>query len=196
MRAARGLVRGALALVSVVALSLPACSVGHGSGELSGTLTIKGCRREGPYTLAPDAFFAQTSEELLSIRVQRGGDIEVYSDGITVLVNDASLLKRELLGQEIDLAGRAEPLVSSTAFFNETCPSQRDKIPVLLEAVSGTIRFDAIYAPRVAKREVRITAELAQVVFRDPDQPEDRWAELSGNFDFLYVRGSPAQHFP
>jgi hypothetical protein len=173
-----------------------ACSVGSGTGELSGTLSIQGCRRNGPYELAPDAFFAQTSEQLLGIRVQRGGDIEVYSDGISVLVKDASLLKRELLGQDIDLAGRAEPLVSATAFFNETCPSERDKVPVLLEAVSGTIRFDAIYAPRVAKREVRITAQLTNLVFRDPERPEQRWAELSGSFDFLYVRGSPAQHFP
>jgi hypothetical protein len=185
-----------LALVALVSSLTPACSVGHGEGHLSGTLSIPGCRRNGVFALAPDTFFAQTAEQLLSIRVQRGGSIEVYSDGIAVLVKNASLLKNELLGQDIDLAGRVEPLVSATAYFNETCPSDRDKIPAVFEAVSGTIRFDAIYAPRVASKEVRITAELTDVVFRDLEQPDKRWAELSGTFDFLYVRGSPAQHFP
>lgn len=183
----------ALALVLVLGAS---CSVGDGSGELDGTLSIEGCRRNGAYVLAPNAFFAQTAEELLSLRVQRGGDIEVFSDGITVLIKDASLLKTTYLGTEIDLADGGEPGIAATAYFNETCPSMRDKIPVLLKAVSGTIRFDAVYAPRVNEDQVRITAALTNVRFEDREKPEARWAELSGQFDFLYVRGSPAQPFP
>ncbi|HEX6243460.1 MAG TPA: hypothetical protein VFZ61_21250 [Polyangiales bacterium] len=177
--------------------ALSACSVGHGRGEITGTLTIDGCKNEGAYSLAPDAFFADTAEQLLSLRVQRGGDIETYSDGIAVLVKNAGLLKQERLGQDIDLSARAEPLVAATAYFNETCFTQeRTKVPALLEAVSGSIRFDAIYAPRVDKDDVRITATLDRVVFRDVERPTQRWAELSGYFDFLYVRGRPAQHFP
>lgn len=172
------------------------CSVGHGAGEITGTLSIPGCKEGGAYSLSPDTFFAETAEQLLSIRVQRGGAIEGYSDGIAVLVKDAALLKNELLGTTIDLSSRREPLVAATAYFNETCFADPDKVPVLLEAVSGSIRFDAIYAPRVSKGEVRISAELTDVVFRDAERPEQRWAQLSGWFDFLYVRGSPAQHFP
>lgn len=187
--------RSGLSIVLAAFVSA-ACSVGHGTGELDGTLSIAGCRREGPYSLAPDAFFAQTAEHLLSIRVQRGGNLEVYSDGVSVLVRDAALLKREHLGSAIDLATGGAPEVEATAFFNETCPSERTKIPVLLKAMSGTIRFDAIYAPRVDEGEVRIRAELENVRFVDTERPDERWAELSGFFDFLYVRGSPAQHFP
>jgi len=175
---------------------LATCSVGHGTGSITGTLKIDGCKEEGPYSLAPDAFYADTAEQLLSIRVQRGGDIEGYSDGIAVLVKDAALLRNELLGMPIDLSSRIEPLVSITAYFNETCFADRDKVPALLEAVSGTIRFDAIYAPRVDKSEVRISATLSEVMFRDAERPNQRWARLGGSFDFLYVRGAPAQHFP
>lgn len=172
------------------------CSVGHGDGQLEGSVYIEGCRRAGAYTLAPNSFFAQTAEKLLSLRVQRGGDIEVFSDGITVLVKDAALLKRDYLDREIDLADGGAPGVSATAYFNETCPSRRDKVPVILKAVSGTIRFSSIYAPKVNEDDVRITATITQARFEDVEDPEARWAELSGEFDFLYVRGSPAQHFP
>lgn len=179
-----------------IALVLAACSVGHGSGELEGTVKIEGCRREGRYSLMPNAFFAQAAEELLKIRVQRGGDLEVYSDGIAVLVEDSSQLRNDYLGSSIDVATADEPRVSLTAFFNDTCPSGTDTTPVVLKAVSGSIRFDAIYAPEVDASEVRIRAELTSVRFEDEADPAARWATLSGDFDFLYVRGSPAQRFP
>lgn len=184
------------AAVCSVGLFLAACSVGHGEGELNGTLYIAGCRREGPFELQPDAFFAQAAEELLTIRVQRGGNIEIYSDGLAVLVADSTMLKREQLGTEIDLSVRHEPRIDVTAYFNDTCEPGRDKTPVVLSAVSGSLRFDAIYAPKVSKDQVRISAQLSNVRFEDARKPDERWAELSGSFDFLYVRGSPAQHFP
>lgn len=179
-----------------LALLAGACSVGHGQGELSGTLYIAGCRRERHFELRPDAFFAQAAEELLTIRVQRGGNMEVYSDGLAVMVEDSSKLKRELLGTDIDLSVRLDPRIDVTAYFNDTCPPGRDKTPVVLKAVSGILRFDNIYAPKVDKDQVRITAQLSDMRFEDAKDPEARWAELSGSFDFLYVRGSPAQHFP
>ena len=66
---------------------------------------------------------------------------------------------------------------------------------MVLGAVSGTIRFDEIYAPKVDAEEVEISATIENVRFEDP-RNADRWAELSGDFTFLYVRGSPAQRFP
>jgi len=179
-----------------LALFAAACSVGHGEGELNGTVYIAGCRREGKFELQPDAFFAQTAEELLTIRVQRGGNGEVYSDGLAVMIEDSSRLKREELGTEIDLSTRHDPRIEVTVYFNDTCPPGRDKTPVVLAAVSGSLRFDSVYAPKVNKDSVRISAQLSDVRFEDAKDPEARWAELSGSFDFLYVRGSPAQHFP
>ncbi|HEX5659414.1 MAG TPA: hypothetical protein VFX59_19600 [Polyangiales bacterium] len=181
---------------------LGSCSVGHGDGEVDGVVSIDGCRREGPYQLRPTVFFAETVEQVLKIRIQRGSDIEVYSDGIGVLVDDAALVRRAYLGQAIEVAapldGPAErdvPHVDVTLFLNESCPAERTRTPVTLSAVSGTIRFAAIYAPKVDKDDVRIAAELENVRFEDP-RVDDRWAVLNGRFDFLYVRGSPAQRFP
>jgi hypothetical protein len=180
--------------IALVCLVLAACSVGHGEGDIYGRVDVADCDTTARYELNPTAFFAQDVEDLLRIRVQRGSDLEVRSDGLAVLVSDASRLKREFLGQAIDVAGD-DPDVNVSVFLNESCPPGRDRTPVALGAVSGTIRFDAIYAPRVDDDEVQIRAVLENVRFEDPRNAE-RSAELSGFFDFLYVRGSPAQRFP
>lgn len=169
--------------------------MGHGEGDVTGVVAIAGCRREGPYDLNPSSFFAQAPEQLLQIRIQRGSDLDIRSDGLAVLVQDAALVKRTALGQWLLVGGDEQPVVDLTLYLNESCPAERDKTPVTLSAVAGMIRFDAIYAPKVNKDSVRITAEFQQVRFEDP-RNEQRWALLDGNFDFLYVRGSPAQRFP
>jgi hypothetical protein len=171
-----------------------ACSVGHGEGEVTGTVTIANCL-EGNYQLHPTVFFAESAEELLKIRIQRGSDVEVRSDGLSVLVEDAALVKRMYLDQSVQVALEDEPRIDLSIYLNETCPAERDRTPVALAAVSGTVRFTAIYAPEVRKNQVRIAAELTNVRFEDP-RVEDRFALLTGHFDFLYVRGSPAQRFP
>jgi len=180
-------------------LSLPlllsiACSVGHGEGEVGGTISIAECS-VGAYELHPTVFFAESAEELLKIRIQRGSDVEVRSDGLSVLVEDAALVKRMFLDQSVQVAVDDEPRIDLSIYLNETCPAERDRTPVALAAVSGSVRFTAIYAPEVSKSQVRIAAELTNVRFEDP-RVDDRFAVLNGRFDFLYVRGSPAQRFP
>ena len=182
-------------LFVLLTLGLSGCSIGHGAGEVSGTVSVPGCRPEGPYELRPNAFFGEAAEQVLKVRVQRGSDIEGLSDGVSVLIDDAALVKNMLLDQDIPIGVDVAPRVDMTFYLNDTCPAERDKTPVALSAVSGTIRFSAIYAPRVDKKEVRIAAQLTGVRFEDP-RSDARWAELNGDFDFLYVRGSPAQRFP
>lgn len=185
-------VRGSIAAV-LLALLCGSCSVGHGQGEISGTVSIPGCRN-GPYDLGPSVFFGEAIEQLLKIRVQRGSDLEVKSDGLAVLVTNANLVKRDFLDKDINVAG-TEPQVDVSLYLNESCPPGRNKTPVVLPASSGVIRFESIYAPQENNDEVQITATLSDMHFEDPRNPE-RTATLSGSFDFLYVRGSPAQRFP
>jgi len=192
---ASSLERRFLARVGLVLLAAQSCSVGHGDGDISGTVAISGCEVKGRYDLSPTAFFAQATEQLLRIRVQRGSDLEVRSDGLAVLVEDATLVKREYVGRTLSVSPMATPRIDLSLFLNDSCPPGRDETPVVLAAVSGSIRFDEIYAPQVDEDEVQITAVIENVRFEDPRNAE-RWAELSGNFDFLYVRGSPAQRFP
>ena len=181
--------------LALLAAAVTACSVGHGEGELSGTVQVAGCRTQGRYDLKPSAFFAQAVQQLLRIRVQRGGELEIRSDGIAVLVEDASLVKRKYLAKPLSLAPDAEPRIDVSLFLNASCPPGRDKTPVVLSAASGTITFDEIYAPQVKSGEVAIAARIDGARFEDPRSP-DRRAELSGHFDFLYERGGPAQRFP
>jgi hypothetical protein len=180
-------------LASALALGVIACSTGHGEGQLSGKAAVPGCV-EGTYSLNPTAFFGQTVEELLRIRVQRGSDLEVRSDGVAVLVEDANEVKKHYLNKDIDVS-KAEPKVDLTLYLNASCPPGRDKTPVVLPAVSGTIRFESIYAPQVDKDQVEINAQVTDVRFEDP-RHTSHYVELSGAFDFLYVRGSPSQRFP
>jgi hypothetical protein len=183
------------ALICLLAFSLAAlsCSTGHGEGDVSGQAEIPHCF-DGTYDLGPTAFFGQAIEQLLRIRIQRGSDLEVRSDGLVVLVEDANLVKREYLNKDIDLAGEV-PRIDLTMYLNDSCPPGRDRTPVVLPAVSGTIRFESIFAPQIDGNQVEITAQLSKVHFQDPRTPL-RFMDLSGNFDFLYVRGSPAQRFP
>jgi hypothetical protein len=180
------------------AVVLAGCSVGAGDGEVNGTLLVAGCFPEGPYVLSPSAFFAAAREDQLSISIQRGSDKDVKSDGLAILVRDAAEVKQHWLGMELAIGGEADagtPVVDVTAYFNETCPSGRTRAPTALKAVSGVIRFDAVYAPRVDASSVRVSGELRDVRFaRDGD--ETSFAELDGSFDFLYQRGRPAQRFP
>jgi hypothetical protein len=170
------------------------CSVGHGSGEVAGELSIPGCR-SGSFALNPTVYFAQTAEQLLRITIQRGSDIEVRSDGIAVLVEDATRVRKEALDVDLPVGPEGDPRVDLTLYLNASCPAERTKTPVVLGAMRGTIRFFEIYAPEVDDEDVRIRARFSDVRFADPRNPE-RWAELSGTFDFLYVRGGPAQRFP
>ncbi|MDB4973192.1 MAG: hypothetical protein JWN48_1533 [Myxococcaceae bacterium] len=180
---------------ALLALALSSCSVGHGTGEISGTVSIPGCRPESDYELRPTSFLAEATEQVLELRVQRGSDTEMLSDGVSLLVDDAAVVKRMLLNMDIPVAVDADPRLDLSLYLNETCPAERDKTPVALSAVSGTVRFSHIYAPRVSKNQVRIAAELIDVRFEDP-RNDQRTALLNGSFDFLYVRGSPAQRFP
>ncbi len=182
-------------LALFVFAQLAGCSVGHGTGEVWGDAGIDSCHLNGAYQLGATAFFAQSAEQVLRISVQRGSDLEVRSDGLAVLVEDAAYVKRNLLGQDIQVPGDGAGRIDMTLYLNESCPPDRDKTPVVLEAVSGTIRFLAIYAPEVSKHDVHIQAAFTDVRFEDP-RTSGRWALLQGQFDFLYVRGSPAQRFP
>jgi hypothetical protein len=179
----------------LLGMLVPGCSVGHGEGEIYGEVSIDDCRVTTRYQMQPSAFFAQSIEELLRIRVQRGSDLEVRSDGLAVLVEDAALVKRSWLDRDIDVAAEGAPRIDLSLFLNESCPPGRDHTPVVLSAVSGTIQFADIYAPEVDDDDVRIQAEFKNLRFEDP-RDTARNAVLNGYFDFLYVRGSPAQRFP
>ncbi len=187
-----------LLLASVVA---GGCSVGQGQGELSGYVVAPDCDIDEPaYDLSPSFFSAEVTARQLNIRVQRGSDIEGYSDGVMIQVRDVNEVFRNRIGIPIPVDPEDSSLLQAVFYLNQTCPSGFpdffDTQPVIMEAQSGSIVFDAIYAPDIEAGAVLIEGELQDVRFAATDAPEVTNGSLSGHFSFFYQRGSPAQRFP
>ena len=190
--------RSARAVVLAVAAALlGACSVGSGEGSVTGTVNAPECDLEmAAYDLEPTFFGADPVEEQLEIRIQRGSDFEQFSDGLTILVRDASMVRAELIGIPIELTGEFSDLVQMNVYLNETCPAGRRELPVSLQAVAGFIVFQNIYAPTLTEDDVENAARFTDVSFVDRESPDERNATLTGDFVFLHNRGRPAQRFP
>ncbi|GAB4213727.1 MAG: hypothetical protein OHK0013_37830 [Sandaracinaceae bacterium] len=199
-------------LATTGALVIGACSVGTGRGEARGSLRLVECGVDVPeYDLAPTFFGADFVNDpgvpgavspIVVLRVQRGSYRESDSDGLLITINDVNELARAHLGEPIDLApvvgGRR--LVDVTFYANETCeagyPDEFWRVAGVLPAVSGTITFDAVYAPDVDREQTEFRGTFSNVRFESRERPETRNATLSGSFEFTYQRGTPAQRFP
>ncbi len=92
MRPLARLARWALG-ASLGALLTAACSLGHGTGSAAGTLNVPDCWL-GCFDLHPDFFAAVPSNGgAIQIRIQNGSDNETFSDGLTILVDDAGKVR-------------------------------------------------------------------------------------------------------
>lgn len=200
-------------LAGAIALLAGACSVGTGTGQLTGSVADPVCSLDIPdYSMGPTLFTADIIEDpgeatgetrkRLTLRIQRGTYREGDSDGLMIFVPDTNAIARTIQASGPATfpvgAGSGAP-VQMTLYLNQTCPSggpdDYEQIPAIFEAYGGTITFDAIYAPDVAPSETEITATLDGITFLDPERA-DRMATLSGDFSFQYQRGRPAQNFP
>lgn len=189
-------------LVLVFALLAAGCSVGEGQGEIGGEVVVADfCDLDQPdYELVPSFFAGEVIETQLNIRVQRGSALEQFADGLMIQVLDINEVKRQRIGLPIPLTGADDALVQIIFYMNETCeagfPNEHRRRAVVMEAVGGTITFDAIYAPDIDAGATGIEAELSDVRLIDDAMPAQRNATLSGSFSFFYQRGAPAQRFP
>jgi hypothetical protein len=189
-------------LVLVLAALAAGCSVGEGQGEIGGEVVVADfCDLDQPdYELAPSFYSGQVIEQQLNIRVQRGSALEQFADGLIIQVLDVNEVKRQRIGLPIALTGEDSALVQVIFYLNETCPAgfpnEHRRRAVVLEALGGSITFDAIYAPDLDAGATGIEAELTDVRFLDVAMPDQRNATLNGTFSFFYQRGAPAQRFP
>jgi len=172
------------------------CAKGTGEGNAVGQVWAPDCGLNGePFELNPDFFAMQPSGavEIIDIVVQRGSDLQSYTDGISVFIRDPRMVKESMLGTDIELQGLASP-VEMTLFLNATCPGIA-RIPVVYGAVSGTIRFDELYVPWMHNDTKLTAAVFTNVVLVDNKDPGERRAVLDGDFRFLFEQGLPAQYF-
>jgi len=81
------------------------CTVGAGTGSVTGDLYVTDCW-SGQFDLQPD-FFAATpnpNDDSLFITVQRGSDYANFSDGISLLVSHVTEIRTGMLGQPLPVS--------------------------------------------------------------------------------------------
>lgn len=180
---------------------LVGCRVGQGDGNASGLVWAPDCDLDATFfDLKPSFFGAQATEfaDVVEINVQRGNDFSDISDGISVSVSEAELVKTTMLGVPIDLfrdpVNRVDSLVRMSLSLGATC-FDTTSLAVVYESNAGTITFDALYVPWVDGAR-QIMATFTDVELIDLANPTERRATMSGAFTFPFRRGIPAQPFP
>jgi len=211
MRASRATL--AACLLSAASLG---CTVGEGEGRVSsGHIWVAGCWN-GPFDLNPDFFGANPDPgESLTIRVQRGDNIEDVSDGLIVLVNDLPEIRQQL-GQNLEVGMPRgvvpsgvpiefdpEPAkISLSLYLHNSCHLQNGTI----YSIRGTINFSSLFSgdPNESSSEARLTDATFDAYFADPrelvdlrtqEEKDKVTSHITGNFRFFFQRGQPSQPF-
>jgi hypothetical protein len=199
--------------LGLLALAPLGCTVGEGEGRVSSDhIWVAGCWN-GPFDLRPDFFGANPDEgESLTIRVQRGDNIEDMSDGLIVLVNDLPEV-RQNLGQPFQVGMPRgvtpsgvpvmplddPPKISLALYLHNSCHLQNGTI----YSISGTINFSSLFSgdPNESSSDARLTDAKFDAFFADPrereetDDPDAVTSHVTGNFRFFFQRGQPSQPF-
>lgn len=211
-----GPLRGLVWFGCLMALIPCGCSLGKGAGEVrSDRLRLENCW-DGPYDMGPDFFAGVPYRSSFQIRVQRGGDIEEVSDGVSMLVDDVQAIRRDKLGPplEVGLApgvtppgipikpNSSPPMVHMTLYLHNTCHGQNSA----LYAVHGAVTFQKLFNgdPNETDADERLSSAVFDVMVGDPrDQPpeggeipDDKLSRVTGWFRFYFQRGQPGQPFP
>ncbi|MEI9953379.1 MAG: hypothetical protein WDO74_31485 [Pseudomonadota bacterium] len=200
----------------LLALAPLGCTVGEGEGRVSSEhIWVAGCWN-GAFELNPDFFGANPDEgESLTIRVQRGDNIEDVSDGLIVLVNDLPEIRKRL-GEDLEVGlprGVAPsgvpivfdpdpPKISLSLYLHNSCHLQNGTI----YSISGTINFRSLFSgdPNESSSEDRLTDATFDANFADPRELVDTETQaeadavtsrVTGNFHFFFQRGQPSQPF-
>jgi hypothetical protein len=198
---------------SLLALASLGCTVGEGEGRVSSErLWVAGCW-DGAFDLKPDFFGANPDQgESLTIRVQRGDNIEDMSDGLIVQVIDLPEIRKRL-GEDLPVGlprgvtpsgvpitfNPDPPKVSLSLYLHNSCHLQNGTI----YSTSGTINFRSLFSgdPNESSSEARLTDATFDANFADPrelvdaEDPAAVTSRVTGNFHFFFQRGQPAQPF-
>ena len=142
-----------VAFLAIGVASFASCSLGSGSGSVTGALDVPNCW-SGPFDLQPDFFAAVPYQKTLELRIQNGGDLEAFSDGVEILIDDLATIRGDsthpgLYGDAltvslpvgvappgVPIAANADPsTVHITLYLGRTCQTQ-DVALYALESVS------------------------------------------------------------
>lgn len=214
-------VRLAMWLATFVVCASSGCALGEGAGEVkSDRLRINQCW-DGPYDMQPDFFAGVPFRESFQIRIQKSGDLQEMSDGLSILVRDVHAIRGDngaagLMGVPLEVGLHPEvsppgvpmepdtdpPMVHMALYLNNTCHDGSST----LYAVRGVITFDEMFNgdPNETSAEARLSSGVFDVMVVDPrKQPqgggpisEEDLSRVTGWFRFYFERGQPGQPFP
>lgn len=190
------------------------CTVGEGEGWVrSERLYIEDCWN-GPFDLGPDFFGANPFRaEALLVRIQRGDNIEEFSDGLLVTVNDLPT-QRARVGTALEVGlppgvsppgvpivyDPDPPPVSLALYVHDSCHLHNG----VVYSIDGSITFSSLYSGDANEEESseRLTEARFDATFADPrllvgDDAADLQVQsrVTGYFRFFFQRGQPAQPF-
>ena len=107
-------------------------------GELKAAgFNIEGCALDSPYELQLDFVGFDDCDDILYLRIQKGGRHLSESDGVEIQVHKLAEVQDSLESGPVTLELDGEN-VRLTVYFNRTCPQSF----VPLEAGSGTLTID------------------------------------------------------
>ncbi len=214
-----------LAIPPLVALGglVAGCSLGDGTGDVrSDNLFAQDCW-EGAYDLHPDFFAAVPFRNALEIRIQRGGDLEDRSDGMTVLIDDVADIRQNKLGQPVNVTlprgvhppgvpigalcgpdGCTESGIHVTLYLLNSCHNEN----TVLYGLSGTMTFKQLFsgdpnekdaAKKLTEADFDLMVGDPQLIVTEPGPDQysiPHQSHIVGRFRFFFQRGQPAQPFP
>lgn len=196
------------------------CSLGQGEGDVkSDQLYVKDCWY-GAYDLQPDFFASVPYRETVNTRLQRGTDIQEVSDGLSVLVQDVTWIRNELLDKPLEVTlspgvlppgatfppppPEGQPGIHMALYLQRSCHPENS----VLYAVSGSITFHSLFSgdPNEEEGADKFTDAEFSVHMGDPrdapvgqpanEIPPDKQSLVTGFFRFYFERGQPGQPFP
>lgn len=203
---------------ALAACALAACSVGEGRGEVTGSLRVGLCElNDDNYSFNPGFFVGDWSGGSLVVRLQDSGDNSEFTDELVFTVRDTAEVAQHL-NEDLPVGPPGTAPVQVSLGLNRSCGRTsivRRTPTVALYAYAGTINFGAIYnGDSTGDAQARRTiVNRFRIFLHDPRPARDYLAsrpvgpepiptypmstgELTGFFDFIFVRGRPAQRFP
>ena len=212
---AGGSTLGRLGLLWAVGVLSLSCGVSHGDGEVSSEHLYAADCVDGPFDLRPDYFASNPELDTQLITVQHGDRLHDLSDGVLISIYQVSNIIDEHLGEAVEVrmppgvnppghaASEEElPFAALTLYLNDSCHEQ----DVSLQAISGTITFDALFSGDISdrKKSDRLIDAQFDVVVADPrllpadgSSPDPSLlSQVQGSFRFYFRRGPTAQPFP
>ena len=174
-------------LMTVVATFAVGCSLQvEQEGEFEAqSLAIEGCKLPEPFVLDLDFVAFDDCDDILFLRLQKGGRAVSDSDGIEIQISELAKVTEQVKSAPLSLDLQSKQ-VRLTLFLNDSCPNSFAS----LEAGEGQITIVALKPRNDGKLELSATFDLVDL--RDGDTVAE---DASLTLDATLTTAAPYKSF-